>query len=117
MSEMCSRQRTPFVAVAGFFKFLRSLDDAYCESNGDVEQDFCFGRAEQLARVVLTFRIRGEAAMSVRSFLLVVSIGCSAVAALSAAFAETDPKSVSHQRPSTLGPRATVDGLGRQNYR
>ena len=62
------RQRTPFADVAGSFKCLRSLDDAYYGSNGEVEQDFCFGRAEQLARVALTFRIRGEAAMSVRSF-------------------------------------------------
>ena len=50
-------QPGPFADVAGSFKFLRSLDDEYCESNGEVEQDFRFGRAEQLAREALNFRI------------------------------------------------------------
>ena len=35
--------------------------------------------------------------MSVRSFFLIVSVGCLAAAALSAAFAATDPKPVAHQ--------------------
>src|ERR1700688_4876382 len=65
------------------------------------------GRAEQLARVALTFR--GEAAMLVRSFFLIVSIGCSVATALSAAFAETEPKSVVHQ--SLKGP-SEFDSIG-----
>jgi hypothetical protein len=35
--------------------------------------------------------------MLVRSFFLIVSMGCSVAAALSAVFAETEPKSVAHQ--------------------
>src|ERR1022692_1339689 len=46
----------------------------------------------------LPFRFQKRAAMSVRSFVLIVSIVCSATNAFSAAFAETEPKPVSHQR-------------------
>jgi hypothetical protein len=47
--------------------------------------------------------------MLVRSFFLIVSIGCSAATALSAAFAETEPKSVVHQ--SLKGP-SEFDSIG-----
>ena len=52
--------------------------------------------------------------MSVRSFFLIVSIGCSAATALSAAFAKTEPKSVVHQ--SLKGP-SEFDSIGDQAER
>src|ERR1700686_3149120 len=70
------------------------------------------GRAEQLARVALTFR--GEATMSVRSCFLIVAIGCSAATALSAAFAETEPKSVARQ---SLKSPSEFESIGDQPER
>src|SRR5450755_3736272 len=52
--------------------------------------------------------------MLVRSFSLIVSIGCSAATALSAAFAETEPKSVVHQ--SLKGP-SEFESIGDQAER
>ena len=52
--------------------------------------------------------------MLVRSFFLIVSIGCSAATVLSAAFAETEPKSVVHQ--NLKGP-SEFDSIGDQAER
>jgi hypothetical protein len=49
--------------------------------------------------------------MSVRSFVLIVSIVCSATIAFSAAFAETEPKPVSHQH---LKSPAEFKSIGNQ---